>query len=108
MSYEVKKSEDVIIAKVIETVVDSSQLYPENKEVVLEVTRVFKGKIKVKERFTFITDGNCDPRFIKNEEYLLFCFRQGESYHTYHCSYSDKSSTSSAVIKKIEKELRRQ
>lgn len=85
---------------------NSTLLYPENKEVVSEVTKVFKGKIKVKKRFTFIPDGNCDPRFIKEEEYLLFCFRQGESYHIYHCSYNDRSSMSSAVIKKIKKELK--
>jgi len=103
----VKRSENIIIAKVVSTVIDSSQIYPQNKEVVLEVTKVFKGEINAKQRFTFIPDGNCDPRFRKDEEYLLFCFQQGETYHIYHCSYNDRSATSSKVIKKIERALKK-
>lgn len=106
VQHYLKQSENIIIAKVIETVPEDSQLYTDNKSVVLEVTKVFKGRIKVKRRFTFITDGNCDPTFTKSEEYLLFGFREGRNYHIYHCSYSGRVATSSEVIEKIKEGLR--
>src|SRR5262245_48369321 len=107
VSHYVKTSESIIIVKVIKTYPDKDFPFMISKAD-LEVTKVFKGGIAVKKRFTFIWDGNCDLTFKENKEYILFGFQKGEEeYHTYHCCYSDDVATSSELIHQVEKELKR-
>ncbi|SHN07624.1 hypothetical protein SAMN05216311_10537 [Chitinophaga sp. CF418] len=104
VKHYVKQSKNIIVARVTEVVPLDSQLYTDNWRIVVEVTKVFKGNIKVKEQLIFIKNSNCGPRFTKNDEYLLFCYRKKRKYHVYDCSYSDR--VSSDIIEKIEDELK--
>ncbi|RFM30743.1 hypothetical protein [Chitinophaga silvisoli] len=106
VDYYVPRAINIIVAKVISvTPVGNPDDY--RNEVIVEVLKVYKGRIKIKNRLTFIMQDNCDPDFRVDVAFLLFCHEIKGIYYSDHCSYSDRISNSGSVIKRIEKILKK-
>lgn len=105
VDYHVQHAKNIIIAKVV-SITQVGNADDDLSEVIVAVSKVYKGETKTTERLTFIRQDNCDPDFTVNEEFLLFFHKEGEKYHSDHCSYSDKVSNAGPVIKRIKKALK--
>jgi hypothetical protein len=106
VDYYVPRARNIIVAKVVSvTPVDNPDDH--RNEVILEVLKVYKGRIRTKIRLTFIMQDNCDPDFRVDETFLLFCHKVKGKYLSDHCSYSDRISNSGSVIRRIEEILKK-
>jgi hypothetical protein len=105
----VDTSQYIFIGKVVEifdTTINYTNLSGYKAEIV--ILRKIKSANIIEDTITISSNySDCAMHYLKGKKYLLFCYKSGNKFFVYDCSYSGKLNKSKKYLRQILLELKK-